>query len=92
MDHVIHINDVVQLLIVNALQVSSIGDTDSAFSTEAEVCPSISSPSPQPVVNGYNEYVANGEIEDSITECEMPKHELLTSSHHSSPLPRFVIV
>jgi len=43
------------------LQVSSVGDTDSAFSTEAEVYPSASSPSPQPVVNSYLEYVANGE-------------------------------
>ena len=37
------------------------GDTDSAFSTEAEVYPSASSPSPQPVVNDYHEYVASGE-------------------------------
>lgn len=73
-------------------EVSSVGDTDSAFSTEAEVCPSISSPSPQPVTNGYSEYVANGEGDESITECDMPKHELLQlscepSSIHSSPLP-----
>ncbi|XP_065901179.1 rab11 family-interacting protein 4-like isoform X2 [Dysidea avara] len=42
-------------------EVSSAGDTDSAFSTEAEVYPLASSPSPQPVVNCYHEYVANGE-------------------------------
>ena len=43
------------------LQVSSVGDTDSAFSTEAEVYPLASFPSPQPVVNGYHKYDANGE-------------------------------
>ena len=78
-------------------QVSSLGDTDSAFSTEAEVCPSISSPSPQPVVNGYHEYEAIGENEESMTECELSKpvllhHSSCDPSFHSSPLPRCVSV
>lgn len=72
-------------------EVSSVGDTDSAFSTEAEVCPSLSSPSPQPVANSYSEYVANGENEDSFTECEVPKHDLSQQSSceaslHNSPM------
>lgn len=80
------------MFVLYTIQVSSVGDTDSAFSTEAEVCP-ISSPSPQPIANGYSEYVANGENEETITECELPKQVLLQQSScdpscHSSPLPR----
>ena len=57
-----HVISVWACLCIAHVQVSSVGDTDSAFSTEG---PSISSPSPQLVANGYSEYVADGKNEDS---------------------------